>query len=178
MQIVKTEVLRPVADGADTFLVRFCGDGDECISVEVQGHASEAEEAVLARARTLLIETASVGLAENQYDAESNGNFDEMSVTAAQTDDDAVFIFECRDGEGSRQLPSLKLPGLDAARAEAVRCAVDMLVDLEPGKDPLTGWLVRVLSESGELHWIIDVQEAEAARRAGDLPAHVDHSEV
>ncbi|HEV2503723.1 MAG TPA: hypothetical protein VGV39_11645 [Mesorhizobium sp.] len=178
MQIVKTEVYRPTSEGGNIFRVRFCGDGEECISVEMQGHALEADEAVLARAKTLLIETASVGLAENQYDAESNGNFDEVSVTAAQTEDDAVFIFECRDGEGSRQLPSVRLSGLDAAHAEALRCAVDMLVDLEPGKDALTGWLVRVLSESGELHWIIDVQEAEAARQAADRPAVVDHSQV
>jgi hypothetical protein len=47
-----------------------------------------------------------------------------------------------------------------------LRCAIDLLVDLEPGRDALTGWLVRVLSESRELHWVIDVQKAEAAKGA------------
>ena len=76
-----------------------------------------------------------------------------------------VYIFEYRDGEGSRQVPPSRMPSFDAAREEAIRCAIDLLVDLEPGTDALTGWLVRVRNERGELLCAIDVQEAEAARQ-------------
>jgi hypothetical protein len=48
-------------------------------------------------------QTVSFGLAANEYDAQSDGDFDELAVTAAAAEDGAVFIFECRDGEGSRQ---------------------------------------------------------------------------
>lgn len=37
-----------------------------------------------------------------------------------------------------------------AARAEAIRCAIDLLVDLQPDQDSLTGWLMRVRGENGE----------------------------
>lgn len=57
------------------------------------------------------------------------------------------------------------MPSFTAAREEAIRCAIDLLVDLEPGTDPLTGWLVRVRDENGELLCPIDILEAEAARQ-------------
>ncbi|PAP92852.1 MULTISPECIES: hypothetical protein [unclassified Mesorhizobium] len=57
------------------------------------------------------------------------------------------------------------MPCLEAAREEAVRCAIDLLVDLQPGTDYLSGWLVRVRDENGEVLNAIDVQEAEAARQ-------------
>jgi hypothetical protein len=53
-----------------------------------------------------------------------------------------------------------------AARDEAIRCAIDLLVDLEPCTDELTGWLVRVRDANGELLCAIGVPEAEAARQA------------
>ncbi|CAH2408134.1 DUF6894 family protein [Mesorhizobium escarrei] len=56
------------------------------------------------------------------------------------------------------------MPSLEAAREEAVRCAIDLLVDLQPGTDDLSGWLVRLRDENGELLYAIDVQEAETAR--------------
>jgi hypothetical protein len=176
MQIVRTEVFRP--EGANIVRVRFCGDGDECISVEMPGDRQEAGEAVLARARSLLLETASVGVAENRYDAESNGNFDEVAVTTARTEHDTVFIFECRDGESSRQFPGVRLPSLDAARDEALRRAVARLVDREKSERAPCGWLVRVRGESGELHWVIDVEEAEAARSAADRSVASNHSRL
>ena len=171
MQIVRTEISRP-ADGRTVFEVLFCGDGDECVSVRVAGQQFEADEAILARARTLLVQTASFGLAANEYDAESNGNFDEVAVTAAQSEEGAVYVFECRDGEGSRLLPPSSMASFEAARAEALRCAVDMLVDLEPGKDALTGWLIRIRDAGGELLCVIDVEEADAARRAAEDQAN------
>ncbi|RWP57138.1 MAG: hypothetical protein EOR07_31905 [Mesorhizobium sp.] len=66
-------------------------------------------------------------------------------------------------GRGRQVLPS-RMPSLEAAREEAVRCAIDLLVDLQPGTDDLSGWLVRLRDENGELLYAIDVQEAQAAR--------------
>jgi hypothetical protein len=63
--------------------------------------------------------------------------------------------------------PAMFLPRrCQAARQEAIRCAVDVLADLQPGTDDLSGWLVRVLDENGGLLCSIDVSEAEAARQA------------
>lgn len=56
------------------------------------------------------------------------------------------------------------MPSPQAAREEAIRCAVDLLVDLQPGQNALTGWLVRVRGEKGDLFYAVDVQEAETAR--------------
>jgi hypothetical protein len=55
------------------------------------------------------------------------------------------------------------MPSLKAAREEAVRCAVDLLPDLQPGADALSGWLVRVRDENGELLCTIEVEEVESA---------------
>lgn len=64
-----------------------------------------------------------------------------------------------------------KMPSFEAAREEAIRCAIDVLADLQPGTNPLSGWLVRVRNENGELLCSIDVSEAEAARQANDATA-------
>ena len=85
---------------------------------------------------------------------------------AANDENGGFYIFEYRDGEGSRQVPPSRMPSFEAAREEAIRCAIDLLVDLQPGTDDLSGWLVRVRDENGELLCAIDVQEAEAARQA------------
>jgi hypothetical protein len=58
------------------------------------------------------------------------------------------------------------MANFEAAREEAIRCAIDLLVDLEPGTDALTGWLVRVRDANGALLCAVDVQEAVAARQA------------
>ncbi|MGO4833752.1 hypothetical protein AB4144_15920 [Rhizobiaceae sp. 2RAB30] len=119
------------------------------------------------RARAILVQTATFGLAANDYDAVSNGNFDEVAAAAVSDGEGhGVYVFEYRDGESSRQIPPSRMPSYEAAREEALRCAIDLLVDLELGTDPLTGWLVRVRNESGELLCDIDVQEAEAARQS------------
>ena len=38
--------------------------------------------------------------------------------------------------------------GFEAARAEAIRCAIGALVDMQPG-DELTEWLVRIRDKAG-----------------------------
>jgi hypothetical protein len=67
------------------------------------------------------------------------------------------------------------MPSLNAARKEAVRCAVDLLADLQSGTE-LSGWLIRVRGEDGTLLHTVDVQEAEAARRAGVQTSAIDSS--
>lgn len=168
MQIVRTDVSRATAlTGEPVLRVLFCGEGGDCVTVDMASVESGSDDAALDRARAILVQTATFGLAANDYDARSNGNFDEVAVTAATDGNEGVYIFEYRDGEGSRQVPPSRMPSFDAAREEAMRCAIDLLVDLEPGTDALTGWLVRVRDEKGELLCAIDVQEAEAARQLG-----------
>jgi hypothetical protein len=167
MQIVRTEVSRVTKPAGEAVLrVLFCGEGGDCVTVDMATVETGNDEAPLDRARAILVQTANFGLAANDYDARSNGNFDEVDVTAANDENGGVYIFEYRDGEGSRQVPPSKMANFEAAREEAIRCAIDLLVDLEPGTDALTGWLVRVRDANGELLCAVDVQEAEAARQA------------
>jgi hypothetical protein len=114
----------------------------------------------------MLLRTATAELAVNEYDTRSNGNFVEVAVTSGHDETGDVFIFEYRDGEGSREIPSSRMPNLEPAREEAIRCAINLLVDLEPDVDDLTGWLVQVRNLSGELLCTIDVQQADAARQS------------
>ena len=167
MQVVRTEVSRATtALGEHVLRVLFCGEGGDCVTVDMAAVDADDDQMAIDRARAILVQTATFSLAANEYDARSNGNFDEVDVLAANAENGAVYIFEYRDGDSSRQVPAAKMPSFDAAREEAVRCAIDLLVDLEPGTDALTGWLVRVRGANGELLCDVDVQEAEAARQA------------
>jgi hypothetical protein len=166
MQVVRTEVTpATTAGGQDVLRVTFCGEGGDCIIVDMAAVHAENDSAAIGRARAMLVQAATFDLAANDYDAQSNGNFDEVVVTAANGPDGGIFIFEYRDGEGSRRVPPSRMPSLEAAREEALRGAIDLLVDLQPGKDPLSGWLVRVLNEAGEMVCTVDVREAEEAQR-------------
>ncbi|MDI6029529.1 hypothetical protein QBK99_25645 [Corticibacterium sp. UT-5YL-CI-8] len=166
MQIVRTDISRVAASTGEPVLrVVFCGEGGNCVAVDMSDAETGDDEAAVERARSILLKTATFALAANDYDARSNGNFDEVAVTKANTEGGGIYIFEYRDGDGSRRIPPSNMPSFEAARAEAIRCAIDLLVDLEPGTDDLTGWLVRVLDESGELLCAIDVQQADAARQ-------------
>ncbi|TIT78730.1 MAG: hypothetical protein E5W45_05995 [Mesorhizobium sp.] len=112
------------------------------------------------------MQTATFDAAANDYDAESNGNFDEVAVTSAQTQSGAgLYIFEYRDGDGGRLVPQAGVASFEAARKEAIRC--------QPGTDDLSGWLVRVRDEHGTVLCTIDVSDAELARQASAGASHV-----
>jgi hypothetical protein len=166
MQIIRTDITRMTAPTGEPILrVLFCGEGGDCVTVDMASIEAGNDDAALDRARAVLVQIATFNLAASDYDAESNGNFDEVAVTAASGENGGIYIFEYRDGEGSRQVPPSRMPSFEAAREEAVRSAIDLLIDLEPGTDDLTGWLVRVRDERGDLLCAIDVQEAEASRQ-------------
>lgn len=165
MQIIRTEVTQATASAGQPILrVQFCGEGGDCVTVDM-ATVEGSREAAIDRAKAILVQTATFDMAINDYDARSNGNFDEVAVATADNENGGIYIFEYRDGKASRQVPPSRMPSMEAARTEAVRCAIDLLVDLQPGSDDLTGWLVRVRGENGELLCAIDVQEAEAARQ-------------
>jgi hypothetical protein len=168
MQIIRTEVAHATAPtGQSIVRVLFCTEGGECVTVDMSAvDGAEDNEGAVSRAKAILVQTATFNSAANAYDSQSNGNFDEVAVTSAHDEHGDVYVFEYRDGETSRKIPPTRMPSFDAARAEAVRCAVDLLMDLQPGTDALTGWLVRVRDENGALLCAIDVQEAEAARQS------------
>jgi hypothetical protein len=165
MQIIRTEVTQATAPTGQSILrVIFCGEGGDSVTVDMTRVEGGTNEAAINRAKAILVQTATFNLAVNDYDARSNGNFDEVAVTAANDENGGLYIFEYRDGGRGRQVPPSRMRSLEAAREEAVRCAIDLLVDLQPGTDDLSGWLVRLRDENGELLYAIDVQEAEAAR--------------
>jgi hypothetical protein len=167
MQIVRTDITRTTAPTGEPILrVLFYGEGGDCVTVDMASSEASNNDAALNRARTILVQIATFDLAANDYDAESNGNFDDVAVTVKKSENGEMYIFEYRDGEGSRHVPLSRMLSFDAAREEAVRSAIDLLVDLQPGTDALSGWLVRVRNERGDLLCAIDVQEAEAARQA------------
>jgi hypothetical protein len=167
MQIIRTEVTQATArTGQPILRVIFCGEGGDCVAVDMARVEAGNDKAAINRAKAILVQTATFDVAVNDYDARSNGNFDEVAVTVANDENGGLYIFEYRDREGDHQVPPSRMPSLEAAREEAVRCAIDLLVDLQPGADDLSGWLVRVRDENGELLYTIDVQEAEAARQA------------
>jgi len=66
-------------------------------------------------------------------------------------------------------------PSFQAAREEAIRGAIDLLDGLQPDTVDLSGWLVRVRDENGELLCIIDGRAAEEARRAADDAGRTGH---
>ncbi|MER8744677.1 hypothetical protein NKH54_16515 [Mesorhizobium sp. M1004] len=168
MQVVRTEVVNARApDGQSVRRVIFCGEGGDCVTVDMANVGIQAEDDVLARAKAILVQTATFDLAANEYDASSNGNFDQVEITSASDGAGDVYVFEYRDGETSRRIPPSRMASLEAARSEAIRCAIDLLADLQPGTDALSGWLVRVSNENGELLYTVDVAEADAARQAG-----------
>lgn len=167
MTFVRTDIVPATAPTGEPVLrVTFCGEGGDCVTVDMaRVDIGDDEAAAVARARVVLVQTATSGIAVNEYDANSNGNFDEIDVIAANDGNGGVYIFEHRDGEGSRQVRPSRVPSLEVAGEEAIRSAIDLLGDLQPGADDLSGWLVRVRNESGELLCTIDVQEAETARQ-------------
>jgi len=166
MQITRTEVARMThATGHPIVRVTFCGEGGECVTVDMANVDEQPDNAALDRARAILVQTATFNLAANDYDAQSNGNFGQVSLTAASDQTGAAYIFEYREGDSFRHSPAAALPSLDDAREEAIRCAIDMLIDLQPGTDDLTGPLVRVRGRDGQLLCEIGVQEAQAARQ-------------
>lgn len=167
MQIVRTNISHATALSGEAILrVVFCGEGGDCVTVDMAKVEAGDDGAAVDLARAILVQTATFDMAANDYDAESNGNFDEVAVTAANDENGGVYIFEYRDGDGSRQVPPSRMPSPQAARQEAVRCAIDLLAELRAGADDPAGWLVRVRDEDGAMLCAIDVQEADAARQA------------
>lgn len=65
----------------------------------------------------------------------------------------------------ARAVPPSRMPSLKAPREEAIRCAIDLLAEMQPGTGSLTGWLVRMRDENGQLFCTIEVEEAELARQ-------------
>ena len=166
MQIIRTDVTKATAlTGEPVVRVLFCGEGGDCVTVDMAAVEAGNDAEAIIRAKAILVQTATFGLAANDYDARSNGNFDEVAITKASSEDGEVYIYEYRGGEANDQVPPLRMPSFQAAREEAIRCAIDLLADLQPGTDDLSGWLVRVRDKNGGLLCAIDVQEAEFARQ-------------
>lgn len=94
MQIVRTEVSQATTPAGESVLrVLFCGEGGDCVTVDMANtEAGNGEAATIGRA-PCWFQTATFRVAANDYDARSNGNFDEVDVTAANDENGAAFIF-------------------------------------------------------------------------------------
>ena len=102
MQILPIEVNQATTPTGEAILrVMFCGEGGDCVTVDMANVEAGNDDAAVDRARGILVQTATFELAANDYDARSNGNFDEVAVTAANEENGGVYFFEYRDGEGA-----------------------------------------------------------------------------
>ena len=174
MSKVSAEILRTTTpSGQSITRVLFCREAGICVTVDMEDSMDADENALMERARSILVETATFSLAQNEYDAESNGNPDVVTMTSARSGTQELYIFEYRDGDGVREVPPGSLPSFEAARAEALRGAVDLLLDLKSDGRDETGWLVRVRNGQGEILHIIDAEEAESAHRAAQEGAQL-----
>lgn len=129
-----------------------------------------SDASILDYAKAMLVQTATFDAAANEYEALNNGNFDEVAVTAVTDENAGMYIFEYRDGDGSRQVPPSQMPSLEAAQSEALRGAIDLLSEQQPDAAKPTGWLVRVRDLSGRLIYTVYRQDAESARTSIMVP--------
>ncbi|CAH2408132.1 hypothetical protein [Mesorhizobium escarrei] len=75
MQIIRTEVTQATAPTGQPILrVIFCGEGGDCVTVDMARVYGGNNEAAISRAKAALVQTATLDLAVNDYDARSNGN--------------------------------------------------------------------------------------------------------
>lgn len=123
MEVVGVHVARAVAPNGDT-VIRVVLDGKDGASVVVDlantVHPEDDPKAI-ERAKNVLIEAARYKSALNDYDAQSNGNFDEISIAEiSDGNEDQMYIYEYRDGAGSTQTPPSRMPSLKAARGASL----------------------------------------------------------
>lgn len=97
MQIIETEVAPSTSlSGHPVLRVRFCGKGGECVTVDMAVEELD-DVAAIEWGKAILVQTATFDSAANEYDARSNGNFDEVAVASASGANGGVCIFEYRD---------------------------------------------------------------------------------
>lgn len=84
MQLLRTDVNHVTGPKGQPILqVMFCGEGGDCVTVDMTSVDLPDDASAIERARAILVQTATFNLAANDYDARSNGSFDELSVTTA-----------------------------------------------------------------------------------------------
>lgn len=174
MQIIRTEIEQDLSTEEHPIVrVMFKGEGGECVIVDMADVDALAldEDAAIKRAKAVLVQTATFDVSVNEYDARSNGNFDQVSVTEATDQSGGIYVFEYRDGDGVRRVPPSRMPSLNAAREEALRCAVELLADLDLSAGALPDWLIRIYDDDGNLLAVVDVQQANEARQTADQKA-------
>jgi hypothetical protein len=87
MQVIKTEVApKTSTNGTPLLRVTFRGEGGECVVVDMAdcGSLSTNFGAAVERAKAVLVQTAAFDVAANEYEAQSNGNFEQLAVPMAK----------------------------------------------------------------------------------------------
>lgn len=114
MQLLETEI----RSGRDSVLVEFIGEGSEKVAVTMalSTALAPARSVLIGRAKQMMVQLTAFDVAENEYDQQSNGNFDEIVVSGSFGNSGTnSYIFEYRDAGSVRQIPGVDLPSLEAS---------------------------------------------------------------
>lgn len=129
MQIIRTDVGQTtVPSGHRVLRVMFCGEGGDCVTVDIAAVEHTGEAAAIERGKALPIETATFDSAEIEYDARSNGNFDEVIATSA------------RDGIVAASMSSNTATGTQDALIQLYRSRFSEQVEAVPMEEVLSRW--------------------------------------
>lgn len=123
MQIVGINI-GPAVNPAGQPLVRvvFEGEGGESISVQMaRGDDADGALGAIDRAKALLVQTATFEMPVDK----NNGPNKPPESDNVRARESNIYTFEYRDGEQARQVRPAEMPSFEAARAEAIRCAID-----------------------------------------------------
>lgn len=88
---------------------------------------------------------------------------DAFSATMSEVQHSTGFTLEYRDGGAVRRLEGIDLPSLDAARAEALRSASDLVRD-DVDQDQ-NDWAVRIRDATGEIIASVSWRQAKDAQQ-------------
>ncbi|MES0022117.1 MULTISPECIES: hypothetical protein [unclassified Mesorhizobium] len=125
MHIVGINIGQAAApSGLPLVRVVFEGRGGESIAVEMaRGDDADGALGAIDRAKALLVQTATFEMPVDRIGG-FNRTPESGNVRGRQSN---VYTFEYRDGDQSRQVPPAVMPSFEAARAEAIRCAIDSI---------------------------------------------------
>lgn len=159
MQVLQIECSRCVDNNAQTmYLVKFIGEGEETIEVKLAASAGAAidDAKLVARAKAIMVQVASF------TDDVLTGERDYRSdASLSSLDSGSRFRFVYRDDNGITEIPEVNLPSIEAARADALRSATELLAEARLKRQEMEGWAVRVYDADGQLVVNVDFDDAK-----------------
>lgn len=158
MQIMQTECSLCVDHNALTMhLVKFLGEGNETIEVKLATTPGEVidDAALVARAKAVLVQVATF--------PDHSGNDDDLHDASPEPFPSSTsgerFRFVYRDGHETSEIPDVVLPDMNAARADAIRSATELLAEARLRMQEVKGWAVRVYNSENQMIINIDFDD-------------------